>query len=157
MQITFSSPVCITGLKLGAVADVDCFVHIFARDLTTLSSSRLACLQERCALPTVAVKPVRVEVSALPFFTSASALIRLLSVPPAQATVTDHVVLRGRYRALPVGLYGWQLSPQDQARTVPEFRPAQVHSCSVGPPKRMHPTQHSECAGRRSRATAAAL
>ena len=62
MQISFSSPVCITGLKIGAVAETDWFIHIFARDLTTLSSSRLSCLQERCALPTVAVKPIRVEV-----------------------------------------------------------------------------------------------
>ena len=63
VQIHFDSPVCVSGLKIGAVPDLDCYIHIFVRDLTTLGSSRLACLSERCALPTQAVKSVRVEVS----------------------------------------------------------------------------------------------
>ena len=55
----------------------------------------------------------------------------VLSPVLSQATITDHVVLRGRYRALPVGLYGWHLQPQDQVGNATHLAPKQDCSCAA--------------------------
>ena len=109
------------------MTDPDCYIHIFAADLTTLGSSQLACLSERCTLPTQAVKSVRVEVR----FCQSTLSSRLrckdslcMTAEPTdfvQATLTDQVILRGRYRTLPVGLYGWRLAPQEQVQAPTNF------------------------------------
>lgn len=63
VQVHFPRAVCLTGVKIGAVHDTGSYIHVFARDLDTRGSARFACLAEKCSLPDVSVKAVRVEVS----------------------------------------------------------------------------------------------
>lgn len=56
---------CLTGIKVGAAGGAAApapFVSVFAADLATLAAARLACLAERCQLPTAGTKAVRLEV-----------------------------------------------------------------------------------------------
>ena len=64
----FEQPICLTGIKVGAAPSTGGplggapYIHLFAADLTTLSSARFSLLTQHCMLPTTGTKAVRLEV-----------------------------------------------------------------------------------------------
>ncbi len=102
VQVRFASPVYVTGIKLGSVPIAAGgpipFIRIFAHDLTSLSSARYECVREDGAPPERAKASLQ-----LPEMGAGALTVRL------EATLTDHVVLRGRYQTLPVAIYGYEL------------------------------------------------
>ena len=68
LQVRFEQPICLTGIKVGAAPSTGGplggapYIHLFAADLTTLSSARFSLLTQHCTLPTTGTKAVRLEV-----------------------------------------------------------------------------------------------
>ena len=67
-QITFASPVCLTGLAVGAMPGAfpkgpSPQVNIFARDARASGSARFACLYEGLKQPASGVTAVQIQAS----------------------------------------------------------------------------------------------
>ena len=90
-QFTFPSPVCITGVSVGAVpgslSQSTATFAIFAKDFTACGASRFVCLYEGLQQPLVGVATATMP---HPF-------------------VTDYLIIRGTYQTAPITLHGYAL------------------------------------------------